>query len=545
MTGNGNNWKIGDGEQWSFLNGNWEDAADSELVPPDGFDLEYIAVRNDAVYADFSASFRFKFRAAGGCARLLFRMQDTRRFYALDIPINGQQARSRHFWAGLVVVDGGPLQRYLNFALVPGLCPRIDHWYDARVEATGSRLRAWINDIPVADVEDSTFASGRLGLTALVNPYEENCHFSSLQVEGTEEEATPWPGLQKPEPHWITPCPEPEPETYQSYASLIKSNSGDVTLYLSFGNPNSCETRRGAYIRSTDAGRTWGKQEPATLQQGLGAPFVRLDGTWVCVFPNHPIHKESLLYCYESADEGRSWTGPAPLKIEGGWPAEWRPVGGWRPVRMHDGAIVLPILSGLVDEPKSPSLVPFHAAITLRSEDDGHTWSAPVLCDRQHLKPGEPVTTEMGGGLVHAARYFEVAIAEADDDVLIGIGRPERDPYMWNIRSNDGGRTWEPGALGHFPGYCPALTRTASGAIVATTRFPHFAARLSRDGGRTWEPPVIVDYCGWANQQAVEIEPDVVLVTYMGEITHPGKADSRIARIRVTDDGLVLDHGAG
>ena len=60
------------------------------------------------------------------------------------------------------------------------------------------------------------------------------------------------------------------------------------------------------------------------------------------------------------------------------------------------------------------------------SDDDGHTWSTPVLCDSNHLKPDQPLTPEMGGGLVHAARYFEVALAEADDDVLIGIGRPER-----------------------------------------------------------------------------------------------------------------------
>ena len=40
----------------------------------------------------------------------------------------------------------------LEFGLVPGLCARLDHWYDARVEAKGSRLRAWINDILVADV---------------------------------------------------------------------------------------------------------------------------------------------------------------------------------------------------------------------------------------------------------------------------------------------------------------------------------------------------------------------------------------------------------
>jgi hypothetical protein len=30
--------------------------------------------------------------------------------------------------------------------------------------------------------------------------------------------------------------------------------------------------------------------------------------------------------------------------------------------------------------------------------------------------------------------------------------------------------------------------------VVATTRFPHFAAHLSRDGGRTWDPPMIVDH---------------------------------------------------
>ena len=77
---------------------------------------------------------------------------------------------------------------------------------------------------------------------------------------------------------------------------------------------------------------------------------------------------------------------------------------------------------------------------------------------------------------------------------------------------------------------------------MATVRFPYFSAYVSRDGGRTWSLPYIIDYCYWANQQAVEIEPDVVLVTYMGRIMEPGEADSRIARIRVTGDGLLLDH---
>ena len=41
---------------------------------------------------------------------------------------------------------------------------------------------------------------------------------------------------------------------------------------------------------------------------------------------------------------------------------------------------------------------------------------------------------------------------------------------------------------------------------------------------------------------AMEIEPDVVLITYIGHIMGPGQADSRIARLRVTATGLVLDN---
>ena len=532
---------IDNGQNWSFLNGKWTDGPDDELVPPDGTDVEYLAVKHDEAYGDFTADFRFRFRCVGGGTRFMFRIQDSRRFYALDVPVMGQQFRSRHFWAGMVVADGAGLQRYLNFGLVPGLCARLGYWYEAKVEARGSRLRAWIEGIPVADVTDDTYASGRLGLGAIANPYVETPHFAGVQIQGTPISPSPWAGLKMPPQHWITPCSETDPKTYQSYANLMQSKSGEVTLFLTFGNPNYGETRRAVHIRSEDGGRNWAAPQPATLQQGFGGPFVRNDGTWVCVFANQPMSDEPL-YCYESEDEGRTWNAPRALDIRGGWPREWKVGGPVRPVRMRDGAVVLPVMCSLADEPKSPSLVSFSACLVLRSEDEGETWSAPMLCDSNHSKPGETLKPEIGGGLIHAARYGELGLAEVRENVLLGIGRPERDPYMWQIRSNDGGRTWEPGALGHFPGYCPSLTCTASGALVATTRFPYFSAHLSRDGGRTWEPPVIVDYCSWANQQAVEVEPDVVLVTYMGEINEPGKADSRIARLRVTSDGLCLDH---
>ena len=526
---------IGDGSGWSFLNGAWQDGPDGEMGPPDGTRVEYLAVREEEAYGDFTASFRFRLRHITP-VRFLFRLQDSRRFYALDIPFGGQQFRSRACWAGMVIADGTPLQRYLNFGLVPGLCAATGPWYDVRVEAIGARLRAWINDIPVADVRDETYTSGRIGLGSFQTPYKEAPRFDRVRVEGQPQAAPEWTGLQVPDPHWITPCHETDPVSYQSYASIIKGNSGAVALYLTFGNPNAGECKRAVFIRSEDGGRTWGSPEPAALEVGFGGPFVRRDGTWVCLHGN-PDDVTAPLVAYESADEGRTWRGPEALRIAGGWPEEWRAGGPWRAVRMRDGSLVAPMIVSAADEPRATTQCPFCAAMVIRSEDDGHTWSAPVLCDADAREAPEPPAM-----LRYAARYYEVAMDEAEPGVLVGIGRPDRDPYMWQLRSPDGGRTWEPAALGHFPGFCPSLTRTASGALVATTRYPHFAAHLSRDNGRTWDPPVIVDTAIWANQQAVEIEPDVVLITYMGHIMDPGQRDSRITRLRVTAGRLVLDN---
>ena len=357
-----------------------------------------------------------------------------------------------------------------------------------------------------------------------------------MLIEGEARAAPPWSGLQSPAPHWITPCLETDPTTYQSYANIIKSAPGRAALYLTFGNPNASETKRAVVIRSRDGGRTWGDPEPAALDRGFGGPFVRRDGTWVCLHANRDGSGPPL-FAYQSDDEGQTWRGPETLQIADGWPPQWRPAVTWRVVRMRDGSLVAPVIVTPTDEPAAPTQCPFRAAVVIRSEDDGHTWSAPALCDADARELHQPPSM-----LRYAARYYEIAMDEAEPGVLVGIGRPDRDPYMWQLRSEDGGRTWTPAAIGHFPGFCPSLTRTAGGALVATTRYPHFAAHLSRDGGRTWSPPVIIDYAIWANQQAVEIEPDVVLLTYMGHIMDRGQADSRIARLRVTGAGLVLDH---
>jgi hypothetical protein len=318
-----------------------------------------------------------------------------------------------------------------------------------------------------------------------------------------------------------------DPETFQSYPNVIRSNSGALTVSIPFGNPNAGETRRTVTVRSTDGGRTWSNPQPATLPQGFGAPFVKRDGTWVCVHAQPDVPVEQALHTFESRDEGQTWSGPHPLNVQGEWLPEFAlpayPSG--RPLRLRDGTLLVPVYCSV--DGVSTNFV-------FRSTDDGETWAAPVRCDRNNaFRPGEKWFCP--------ADFSEIGLAETSDNVVLGYGRPGPWPTMWQVRSSDGGQTWEPAAFGPFPGYCSTLTSTARGALVAVHRFPYLTANVSYDGGVTWDAGTILDYPLWANHHAVEVEPDVVLVLYMGHIVEKGQADTRIVRLRVTGRGLVVD----
>ncbi len=530
--------RIGDGGEWSFLGGVWADGPDGELSPPESGGEPNFAVLHGREYSDVDMRCRFKFRWGHGGARLLFRVQDSMRYYALDIPWCGQQNRNRHFWAGIVLADGTPLQRYLNLGLVTGICPEHERWYQARVQCVGSRIRAWIDGRPVADIEDRTLAAGRMGLMGEATAGHGTPVFADVQVAGQEVGPSPWQGLAAPPKHWITPCPEVDPETYQGYPSMVKSNSGALMVSLPFHDPNGGPPpRRVVWVRSSDGGRTWSEPEEPTLPAGLGGVFVKQDGTWACVHRDVPGMGLEGMVMFESRDEGKTWSDAGPLKIVGelleDFPPEAGPSG--RPVRLRDGALVAPLFCG-VDHGKPP-YEGGHVVSTnfvIRSTDDGATWSAPVRCDRNNA----PDQTRW-----HCPGNFsEMGMAEAADNVVMGFGRPGPWPYMWQVLSRDGGKSWEPAAFAPFPGYCSSLTSTASGALVAVHRFPYLAANLSYDGGITWDAGTIIDYPTWANQHALEVEPDVVFVLYMGHIIDKGQPDVRAIRLRVTGEGLKVDY---
>ena len=541
--------RIGDGANWSFMNGPWTDREGGQLRGPDCDEViaakparnvtwddlsgAHMAVRHDRSYGDFTAAFRLRLRCAHGGARLVFRLQDASRYYALDIPWCGQQNRNRHMWAGLIIADGTPLQRYLKFRLINELVPRYDHWYTAKVQCQGPRIRAWLDGRPVADLEDSTYKTGRIGVVGIKGA---GCgcetDFADLQLEAESVQAGAWEGLTPPAHHWILPCPEPDPSTYQGYPAIVKSKSGDLTVSIPYHDPGGEPARRIVWVRSSDAGRTWSKPEPPTLIFGFSG-FVKQDGTWVALHarPGGPVRE--MLYSYESSDEGRTWKGPQTQNIVGDWPEELEgPFGpSGQPLRLRDGTLLVPVttkrhIGSHMNATVSTNYI-------LRSTDDGRTWQAPVWCDANNYV--DPALTFC------AADFSEIGLAETDDNVVIGYGRPGPWPYLWRVQSDDGGKTWQPASFGAFPGYCSTLTATASGSLVAVHRFPYLGANVSHDGGVTWDQGTIIDYPLWANHQAVEVEPDVVLVNSMGYIAKHGQADRRVYRLRVTPGGLMVD----
>lgn len=75
--------------------------------------------------------------------------------------------------------------------------------------------------------------------------------------------------------------------------------------------------------------------------------------------------------------------------------------------------------------------------------------------------------------------------------------------------------TWDAAARTTFPGYAQSMARTTSGAILCAHRYPLYSINVSRDGGLNWDAGTVIDYPVWGMGTILEVEPDVVLCTYM------------------------------
>ena len=113
--------------------------------------------------------------------------------------------------------------------------------------------------------------------------------------------------------------------------------------------------------------------------------------------------------------------------------------------------------------------------------------------------------------------------------------RPVYSHQMWQCWSYDAGKTWDAASRTTFPGYAQSMIRTASGAILVAHRNPNYSVNVSRDDGVNWDAGTVIDYPAWAMGCAVEVEPNVVLITYMNANRD---APLLAQRVRVTDQRI-------
>jgi hypothetical protein len=535
---------LGDGSQWKYLGEQWREDEARVIQHPAGRDLHSRALYMNKAFSDVTVEFEYKagyLEGGAGSAGLILRAPDGGHGYVVHFPWGGQTLRAKNFWAGLADLSGDGYLRHLRFDLVSGVPAETDRWYRVKVQAIGRRIRVWVDGFQALDVSDATHTSGFIGLTGY-GQYR----FRNIRYSGTEVTVPQWDGKAKIR-HPATVLPLPSNPVSQG---CIAPN-GDVII-----------ASDSELLRSTDGARTWQKEQlPKHLMgiSGMGNTlFTTSDGRLIAIgamggFISQDQGPNHAFYMSQSPDSGKTWseTKLCPLKDDFEWPSNLsksvsghRYLGPWGPlVETADGSLLRFTLGGTGFLPGYPDIQSWGShgclARVFRSTDRGQTWSGPIDID-------QPVAHRKERGSIQGSLDLTETNAVAMGNTVMTMTRPVYGAGMWQSWSHDSGATWDAAARTSFPGYACSMTRTSSGAIVLAHRFPGYSVNISRDGGRNWDAGTIIDWQPWGQGALIEVEPDVLLVTYMntdlGDWHNLVKTDISpllSQRFRITQDRIV------
>ena len=525
--------KIGTGDNWHFLGGKWAEDDKGVTHPPDKRNRHCRAFNTATGYRNLTAEFEFnsnyRENGHGGCG-LAFGASGPNDFYMVYFPWGGQQLRAKHFWVQIIKVSGDGYLRAVKTVWVPGVVAETDRWYKVRFELKGATVSVSVDGRNALKLTDRGFARGGAVGLAGYGWYS----FRNMRIAGRKTPSVKWDRQARIPKHSfeINFDIEKMPKQKIVMPSAVIAPNGDVLLMS--GNQ---------IVRSTDKGRTWGK--PVFLPEQVAETKSYYGNTIFCtskgrLFIQGWNTRETTgtdvpeVLMSESKDSGVTWSDPVVIAAAKGWPVEpWR-IGPYGPLtETEDGSLLRFVLGTVKEKRRYSSTQTWSAAVikayAVRSTDDAKSWSAPIELDQPTF-----FNNKKRGAIPGSVDFTEPTGVAIGNKVTVLI-RPIHSQMMWQCWSDDSGANWDACAWTTFPGYAQSMVRLNSGVILCAHRYPHYSMNISRDNGLNWDEGTIIDYPSWAMGCLLEIEPNVVLCTYMNAWQHhPLLAQL----IRVTPNGI-------
>lgn len=459
---------------------------------------------------DFSCQFNLSDNSNGaGGPIVYFRVQADGSLYAF---------RYVNYWGTAVLQKKLPGQPWLQFGYTTNVQVAVGKWHDLLLRCRGGEYTVLINGQKAVQGIDAALSGGALGLGCQVR----RIGFRNIGVLGRASGIEHW--SSRPErPPYVVVCADAGRGGYQAFPGLCRLKPGELlaVFYAGWGHvsrpektPSHATGGAVALSRSTDEGKTWScaeivldtpmdDRDPAVWQCDDGTVVISAVGVdWPRFQP--PYENWCHTYLVRSADGGKTWTRPEELRItdKGNYTA-WT-----EPRRLANGDWLWPVYLN-----QNTSLT----TAMLRSTDGGRTWGKPRAVDETAHSTDEP------------------DVCQFPDGTLFCAMRPGPEPHMWQSRSRDNGATWTRPALLPFYGHCANLLYTRSGITLLGHRDPGMCIHYSLDQAKTWAGGLMIDPCGGAYSQMVELPDGRVLVVYY---TEGEKSQIRAQTLEVTRWGI-------
>jgi len=346
--------------------------------------------------------------------------------------------------------------------------------------------------------------------------------------------AAPAADQKEAKPAWRIVCSDAGAGGYEAFPDVCRTDSGELlcVFYAGFGHVSDPreslpQGARIAMCRSRDNGLTWSPAEVVA-----DTPIDDRDPSIVAL-PNGELLVVFMTYD-SKRKEGTHQAFSVRSCDDGKTWSQPQPIDtpftqleaiSTPPRRMPDGRLLLTPYGNHTGDTRGYK----HAAV-LESRDQGRTWT--TLAEVKSKQPFQAGAKADNSKVL----LLEPDLVRLGDGRLLMLCRPA---MVWT-ESRDEGHTWsEPQELG-ISGDCPYLLLTSKGVLLCGIRHrptKSTSVIYSMDQGKTWNGPVTIDSVSGAYPSMVELPDGRILVVYY---TEGRGSDIRCAYLRADASGVAV-----